>query len=694
MNRMIGLALLLLLALMPLTQTHAQGWSKRAVIAQCARGGAINIPMMRACSGLDVPPPIFASCMAGGACFDEPPIALPPPPPVPGAPFCGAPGAPECAAPIPCGFTNTVDCRIAAACGARPFAACLGGIPCGLRGALPCPWVAGTPPLPQPFIPVPVYNAFIPQFRVVLPPPGVQGTGPMPLPAPVAPPVTLVAPALPDLGRLQMCRDNAPTEQAFNRCVVTSAMSGMGHLSSDCLNRFRDDFVRAVACSAADPRLGDQLDTASAAAKCSEQSGADSDDFHPCVATTLLGGQRRDLLNCATQNYTQSDIAYCALAARLTLEQPELIKCAKSDNTSVDLLAQCVAQQASGSHIATLGTCVSQHNDAFAVLSCLAGDSLSSDERDMLSCANDAEDFTALRQCVGPHGQTVAGEQFWNCVYGSGESRDLTAHCLASTLLDKNQQAYFACAQAGETLDVISCAGGRFLGANGQNYLQCATQDNGSALDIATCMGEQHLGQRERAIAKCGMEADGKAEILACIGGQYLGSNERRYVECAVQNHFDLAGTAVCSLTDKLNPEMQIAVGCAVASGGEPMTFAGCTAGRLGARELEKCWRNGIGGDDGCYGKNNTIRKFYEGVDSRMRQILGPNSAAYMAFVAMTPQSPESMKAFAGFVNDGVKSLQNDPLMVGQYVKAAGAVSDGFTSVGRVIGDAGRRLGL
>lgn len=50
-----------------------------------------------------------------------------------------------------------------------------------------------------------------------------------------------------------------------------------------------------------------------------------------------------------------------------------------------------------------------------------------------------------------------------------------------------------------------------------------------------------------------------------------------------------------------MNEEWRIAAECAVNSGGEPITFASCTAGRLTVRELTKCFK----GD--CFGPNNTI---------------------------------------------------------------------------------------
>ena len=56
----------------------------------------------------------------------------------------------------------------------------------------------------------------------------------------------------------------------------------------------------------------------------------------------------------------------------------------------------------------------------------------------------------------------------------------------------------------------------------------------------------------------------------------------------------------------KLNPEQQIAVQCVVSTGGQPYAAAACIATRLTARELTKCFTEGIGGH-GCFGNTNDL---------------------------------------------------------------------------------------
>jgi len=87
-------------------------------------------------------------------------------------------------------------------------------------------------------------------------------------------------------------------------------------------------------------------------------------------------------------------------------------------------------------------------------------------------------------------------------------------------------------------------------------------------------------------------------------------------------------GTALCYGVQNfdLNPEVQIMIECAVASGGEPYTFAGCAGGQLLTRELDKCFTYGIGGSNGCFGKNNDIIKGLKAVGDALNVEFGPNN--------------------------------------------------------------------
>lgn len=670
----------------------AQVPSKRLLIAQCAHAGAINVSMMQSCSGLSVPPPVFSSCLNGGECFDEPPVSAPLPPP--GVPFCGGPslGALECPQPIPCGYVNTVSCQLAIACGTGSYPHCLAPIPCGVAGALPCPSNGSIPALPPPFIPDVAYNQINPRFNAVMSPAAFQPLSPdgvMPVqPSPRVPPVVMVAPSLPDLERLRRCRENASSEDEFNSCLVTSAMSGPGRISADCLKKYSDNLIRAVGCSSGSEVLESRIDLADAAAQCAEDNLNDRESFKTCVAEHVLGSHGGKYVDCAIDEADASDVANCALAHSLVETHPELIKCATMDNSSIEVISGCMGRLAGGSNTNALVNCGQASTNMLEALDCVADSRIGDDERALIQCAIGSDDFDTLRACAGTGVPTVNEARFVSCVDKSSGDLDGLAQCLGSTLLTRNEQAYVACSQEGDASSIAECVGTTLLGSKEKRYLECAAQDSGSETDIAACIGTQEMGERERAIATCGIRGGSSEEILACIGGQYLGANEQRYLKCAVQNHFDAAGTVICSLSTQMNPELQIAVSCAAASGGEPMTFASCTAGRLGERELEKCWAHGIATDDGCYGKGNTIRQFYDGMDDRMRTAFGSGNELYKAYHFLNENiySPGPNNEFVKAMNNVMNDLQNGPSQSNDIVRAFNDAGDFTNSVGQAIG--------
>jgi hypothetical protein len=64
--------------------------------------------------------------------------------------------------------------------------------------------------------------------------------------------------------------------------------------------------------------------------------------------------------------------------------------------------------------------------------------------------------------------------------------------------------------------------------------------------------------------------------------------------------------------------------------------MAGCVGTQLTATELQKCLTNGIGGNDGCFGENNTAVKFVTNAFNDITKSPGPFSVAHSAGVFQT----------------------------------------------------------
>ena len=127
-----------------------------------------------------------------------------------------------------------------------------------------------------------------------------------------------------------------------------------------------------------------------------------------------------------------------------------------------------------------------------------------------------------------------------------------------------------------------------------------------------------------------------------------MSEDQARLVNCLREQtesgSASLTGTVVCygSGALELNPELQIAMECAISTGGEPMAFAGCAGGRLTQRELTKCFDEGIGGD-GCFGDNNEIVIGLRSVGLELEDVLGPTNSWVRAW------------------NTGVNDIQHGP---------------------------------
>ncbi len=178
--------------------------------------------------------------------------------------------------------------------------------------------------------------------------------------------------------------------------------------------------------------------------------------------------------------------------------------------------------------------------------------------------------------------------------------------CMVRAMLGQREEAVYNCtrSQADAAL-LASCTVGVLGGAKEQqianDFSQCYSQSNGSYNAMALCMsGKQFDGDR--------------AVFVQCISRQ------------ASTGNVSALGTAACYGANKLNlnPETQIIVQCAVATGGEPEAFAGCAGGQLTARELAKCTTGGIGTDGGCFGPNNDIVKYLKSGGLQLAQTYGP----------------------------------------------------------------------
>jgi hypothetical protein len=217
------------------------------------------------------------------------------------------------------------------------------------------------------------------------------------------------------------------------------------------------------------------------------------------------------------------------------------------------------------------------------------------------------------------------------CVSNSGGNSSKLAACAAARV-GGTAGAVTQCmvAQESNSRDPLKCVAAvdpRLAGA--QKVYNCVKKagDVGSA--IAAC-SDGLLDQRTQQAVSCVSHANGdRAALAACAGQAILPGEAGRLAGCAASSQ-GATSFGVCAISPSINEEWRIAAECAVSSGGEPISFASCTGGRLTIRELTKCIGGKIGED--CFGPNNTIRKYYENMFNDLTKGPGPNNEVVKAF--------------------------------------------------------------
>ncbi|WMJ69237.1 hypothetical protein [Stenotrophomonas sp. 24(2023)] len=219
----------------------------------------------------------------------------------------------------------------------------------------------------------------------------------------------------------------------------------------------------------------------------------------------------------------------------------------------------------------------------------------------------------------------------------------------------------------------------------------CLAGAGGNGAAFYDCVLKQSLGSREQKIYACSQTSLTRNETALCLLAANMGGQEQAdlqrvrqcyakhqtnwnayplclaegrvdpkimsLVQCARQNlqtgqqpsYWNLGACAFGPmLWQQLNPnaEATIAIECAMQTGGNPKAFALCTGGRLLISELDKCLTQGVG-NNGCFGKNNTISQAYQKIDDELARALGKSNPAYTAWRAARLASDPAMMARA-----------------------------------------------
>lgn len=239
------------------------------------------------------------------------------------------------------------------------------------------------------------------------------------------------------------------------------------------------------------------------------------------------------------------------------------------------------------------------------------------------------------------------------------------------------EAAFWACAELPKTLqpsqediEVAFCVKSSQSSAAAVGCVVPATTNNACIKDsiqseekLLECMlndvGEKDPNvKRIIAAAQC-FESAGKdsGEFAECIAPRVLNKEAAKAWKCFKKSKSSAAGLACAA---GANEELIIAVNCAVATGGQPHATATCIGSKLLEREIGKCFSEGFGGD-GCFGKNNFLRKLTDEVKALSSRAFGKNSLVSVLVtgvidnVLMPGKNHELVKLF----NSGIFATRN-----------------------------------
>jgi hypothetical protein len=377
-------------------------------------------------------------------------------------------------------------------------------------------------------------------------------------------------------------REAPPPAPNLKQAAVTKKVEGIGTMCNGPFGPAPCGLVQQYALDRHDPQSylssikSQATDAQQMAVECAKAAKLDTVAFASCTGHRLvLTEQQHAVLDCAVGSQTAQTFAVCAaphFGVRISDDQRITADCATQSKGGGEAFLKCTA-------------------------SAYTSKDLTPDQKAVLRCARSSKDAAEFTSCSAKH--------------------------LVGPRLTDQQRVAISCAAKykDDYKAVAACAGANLGGLSGNQRIvvACAMNSKGETSDFLTCAGSQFINKSltpdERAVLDCARQSNDTASFASCSAMHFVGprlSREQQIaVMCTVENKGDYAGTATCAGTNlfnlNLNPEQQIAVQCVVSTGGQPYAAAGCIGTRLTARELTKCFTDGVGGSHGCFGDNNDL---------------------------------------------------------------------------------------
>ncbi|MBM0437695.1 hypothetical protein [Aeromonas hydrophila] len=429
---------------------------------------------------------------------------------------------------------------------------------------------------------------------------------------------------------LHQCSGQWLTPTILTRCIIQNDCDGLGDKLLPTMDRVRafyasqglnfdDGLLELKILTEAVPLSTNGNAFVNGMINCKNTSGGNKDAYQKCLSTEVLPDAQVNLksLECLQASNSNEQALQCVSQAGALPSMAGKIECFSEDGMGPTETARCLMSDSDKQALEKAKKCLSGASSERAALTKCFGALLPTEARQAADCvAGNADSPRNVISCfTGDNPTARKAAQAFDCATQKDISSQQAASCVAE-LVGGDAAMVAACtSSAANAGSALSCMleNKPELQAAREAY-ECASKATSAASIVAYCSGDS-IDPKAKALAAC--IANGGADFsnaaASCAASAMLPPELASVVGCAAQST-GAVDTALCIGAPSMNAEMRMALECASSTGGEPISFASCTAGRLTVAELTKCLSGRVGQD--CFGKGNSIIVAFDTVAS------------------------------------------------------------------------------
>ncbi|SDE01514.1 hypothetical protein SAMN05216345_13213 [Cupriavidus sp. YR651] len=390
--------------------------------------------------------------------------------------------------------------------------------------------------------------------------------------------------------------------------------------------------------------------------KCNISAKTSRAAFEKCVTTAMMS-VHKDQIGCF-QKATDGEKLACFSQKAGNNDYTRLIGCLAGGRPSPDKLTSCLTSSELETKVEGVRKCVSDASSESEARRCITNQ-LPAGQRTVANCVNARpENYETCLDSLSPD---MKKARLLNECLSKSSNQNSASQCIA-TEVGGDVGKISGCLAQKDRMAVATCAFGDSPQLrDAQRVYSCVA----SGLDVSAVLyscseGVVTDGKTRQTIACVAKAGSDKAKLATCSVGAVLPEEAARIVGCA-SGSTGPTSFALCAAGPAMNEEWRIAAECAAETGGNPIGWAGCTAGRLTMRELTKCLNGKVGQD--CFGPNNTIVVGLRNAYSDVTQGPGKNNDIVKAIDAVSSLTGGSNSVInnPGQIWGGPNSVFNNP---------------------------------